>query len=257
MSFKKSLYLVAVSTVLLAMTDVVCADDIILDLTQLGSYGYIHEAEFVQFEPSSSTGTGTIDAFVRLQEDTDPPARERGYNSDDFPTKDEQMSAKTGGWTHSLQVSAAPVAVRPNGRSYREFFLDINQTPGQSLIDLVNVSLYIAPTATLTYAQFTDPAQATLVYEMNPTGEANKVLLNYSLNSGSGDGDMLLYIPTANFGPDDTQYLYFYSEFENTNDGFEEWAVSDVAYNPDVPEPATMAILAIGGMGLLIRRRRK
>jgi hypothetical protein len=87
------------------------------------------------------------------------------------------------------------------------------------------------------------------------SGGDNWVLLDYSLNGGSGQGDMLAYIPESLFeGLGD--YIYLYSRFgENspTDDGFEEWAHG--VGEPVIPEPATIFLLGAGTL-ILGRKRR-
>src|SRR5262249_57588914 len=52
--------------------------------------------------------------------------------------------------------------------------------------------------------------------------------MNYRLNSGSGAGDVLVYVPDALLTAAGGNYVYLYSRFGDTagaNAGFEEWAV--------------------------------
>jgi hypothetical protein len=52
------------------------------------------------------------------------------------------------------------------------------------------------------------------------------VLLDYRLNSGSGSGDMLMYIPESVFAGGSFVYLYsLFGELHPGNAGFQEWAV--------------------------------
>src|SRR5262249_17998963 len=60
------------------------------------------------------------------------------------------------------------------------------------------------------------------------------VQMNYRLNSGSGAGDVLVYVPDALLTAAGGNYVYLYSRFGDTagaNAGFEEWAV----LNRDAP----------------------
>jgi hypothetical protein len=99
----------------------------------------------------------------------------------------------------------------------------------------------------------------TLVYDLD-AGEDNWIILDYSLNAGSGAGDMLAYIPDSlfkdEFGYYLNDYVYLYSRFgENSlaDDGFEEWAHG--VNGPIIPEPATLLLLGLGGFALLRKRR--
>jgi hypothetical protein len=84
------------------------------------------------------------------------------------------------------------------------------------------------------------------------------VRLDYSLNSGSGQGDMFLLVPVSAFGATGAnEFVYLYSRFgennANTNNaGFEEWAVV-------VPLPSSawagLAGLGLAGIRWGLRRR--
>ncbi|MCD4823752.1 MAG: PEP-CTERM sorting domain-containing protein [Phycisphaerae bacterium] len=210
-----------------------------VDLTTLDSYGFINDARFMQLDPDSSTGTGVIDSFLRVQ----ATGTEKGYNTDGTFEYDEKNG------TRALLLSEVAV-VTINGTDYREFLLDVNETTPSKWIDLIDLTIHIeTDPAISSYASLSTP-----IYDMNPNDEGNKVLLDYSLNAGSGDGDMLAHIPRFLFGTDETKYVYLYGEFSNaTSDGFEEWAVADIAF---FPEPATICLLILGSVLLLLRRRR-
>ena len=108
-------------------------------------------------------------------------------------------------------------------------------------------------------------------------GADNSVKLDYALNSGSGSGDMLLYVPEANFATATGPYVYLYSKFglpipgdssnvsadEGSDAGFEEWAAGKkgpngtiVPITPGNPVPEPGALTSIAFAAALIRRRR-
>jgi hypothetical protein len=211
------------------------------------------------------TGTGNIDSFVRISTNN---TTEQGYNTDFRPLQfDENNSPQ---FTRDLPLSSVPIVVNPDSAtgSYYEFGLDINQngtTPGHLLsLDLVQVFYSTSPdlhnfsggyTTSCTTGSF---AGATQVYS---SGCTNNVLLDYNFESGSGQGDMFLYLPTSLFANAPAgSFVYLYSHFGaagsnyTNNDGFEEWFVrtSTPLPPPAVPEPGTLALL---GSGLAIAAR--
>jgi len=236
-----------VGLLIIAVVAVSPAHAAMLDLNTPGAWGTFDGAIFRQYSEGAG-GSGNIDAFVRIQ----GKGLQQGYNTDYRPVQfDENTSAI---FTHSLLLSEVPT-VSDNGTNYREFLLDINQD-GQNLLSLDNLEIYLEadPSIGLYPDNFT-----TLVYDLD-ADEDNWIMLDYSLNAGSGAGDMLAYIPDSffmdEFGIYLNDYVYLYSRFgENSiaDDGFEEWAHG--VGEPVIPEPGTILLLGLGSLALLRKRR--
>ena len=218
----------------------------VLDLTEPGSFGAISGAIFRQYS-DTATGSGNIDAFLRIQ----GFGIQQGYNTDyrgpGFPEFDEDSTLS---FTHSLVVGEIPI-VKSNGDYYRELLLDINQN-GENILSLDELRIALHGSADLFgySAIFSSP-----IYDLD-AGEDNWIKLDYSLNGGSGQGDMLVYLPDSLFSGAD-EYVYVYSKFgENSpaDDGFEEWAHG--VGLPVIPEPVTLLLLATGGLVILRQHRR-
>ncbi len=221
-----------------------------------GTSGVINEAIFIQVDPEHSTGTGVIQPFLRVQKKD----VEQGYNTDYKP---KEFPETTSPWTRSLELSAVPVRSL-GGTPYREFLLDINENGGgEQYLSLDKLQIFLGTAPNLTgYPS----GLGTKIWDMDdgPEGDTS-VYLDYALEAGSGDGDMLAYIPSRLFvGPGSYVYLYcmFGSEGTKQNglgasDGFEEWAVRGPGPDISVPEPGGLMLLCTGLISLFGLGRRK
>ena len=230
-----------------------------VDLTTVGSDGIINGALFQQWD-GQPTGTGVFDPFVRIQHDSPPPyGTEAGYNTDgtiEFQTKDD------GGhnWTHSLPLSLL-VPVTIDGTAYYQFALDIDETKANGgntgpLLSLDKLEIYLQDGPSVyPYSSFNDP-----IYEMDYDDGADAdewILLDYSINHGSGSGDMIANIPTSLFTGG--EYVYLYSAFGDSHngyktaadDGFEEWSARVIP----APGAILLGSIGVGLVGWLRKRR--
>ena len=192
----------------------------IIDLTTAGASATetaaIGGTFFVQQVPDQSTGTGVIEPFLRIQAN----GAEQGYNTDEKVEYD----TKAGTWTHALLLSDVPI-VNLGGTDYYQFLLDINQNSGQEneLLSLNQIQIFQAASDPGNDAETIDEsntvplisfgAAATERFRLNNAGSlTNELLLNYELNSGSGSGDMFLYVRVDAFA-NTGGYVVFYSQF--------------------------------------------
>ena len=224
----------------------------VCDLTTAGSSCTINGAIFQQIDPQS-TGTGVINSFVEIGGNTDTVS---AYNTTVNGVLNNGSSDQ---FNHALLVSELPV-VTIGGVNYYQFLLDINQTGSDPLLSLNQLQIFTSTTPN----QSGSTVSGTLVYDLG----ANVVNLDYSLNTGSGSGDMFLLVPTSVFGgASGTTNVYLFSGFgipNNNNDGFEEWAIvqstctNPLGCNPpNVPEPQALLLVGAGlvVVGAVSRKR--
>lgn len=226
----------------------------IVDITAAGSRGELGGALFVQWN-GNPTGTGIIDSFVQVTGNADVV---HAYNTTANGTLDNGSSDN---FNHELLLSEIP-SVTIDGVEYLEFLLDINQEASDPLLSLDELQIFTADTPNQSVENFNSGivnlADSTLIYDLD-AAEDSYILLDYSLNGGSGNGDMLLYVEADLFDTGQT-YVYLYSLFgenHNANAGFEEWAVQETTSSEVViPEPAGVALLGFGLLTIAWRGRR-
>ena len=204
---------------------------------------------------SQSTGTGVIDSFVRISGNT---AEVSGMNTSDRPLNQDENSSPT--FTHDITEGIVPI-VTINGVQYYEFLLDINQTNEDPFLTLEAVELCYSATGNQEIAANENDCAGTDFYSLDAGGD-NEVQLDYSDNSGSGSGDLFMYIPVPAGGIADSNFIYLWSQFgpspNDNNDGFEEWAVrtaTPISPTPDAGSTLSLLGLAMLGAGYLRRRR--
>jgi hypothetical protein len=226
------------------------------DLTVDPSSVTIRGAIFETYDLRAA-GSGVLQSFVRISSNN---TTEQGYNTSGRPVPFDENTSPT--FTHDVQLSDFPIAAI-GGVSYYEFILDINQTGSSPLLSLNSMKIFTSTTGGQTTTNIS--SLGTLRYDMDTgspggVGDAT-VTLNYNNFTGSGQADMVLYVPASSFGPP-TDFLYLYSAFgipNANNDGYEEWSHREPGPPPPpptVPLPAGAAMGLASLCGLTFMRRR-
>jgi len=254
------------------------------DLTAPGASCNVDNAIYTSVSPQPQ-GSGVIDSFVRISDGSINGDVVSGYNTSGRDLNFDENSSPT--FTHDILLAGTEVT---NG--YYVFHLDINQNGSSPLLSLDEVQIFTSSVASQDVSTFgnlhgagTLDIAGNLVYQLDATGN-NEIVLNYNINGGSGQGDMVLLVPVSAFGNVDpnTTYVYLYSAFGGmgdscigryddatppnadtpitsscaNNDGYEEW-YRVLAPAPEVPEPATLTLFGTGliALGAKLRRRTK
>jgi hypothetical protein len=254
---------------LFALAPAAAKAEYVIDLTKNNTTsGTDGVAQFVRTD-QQPTGTGYIDPFVRIQ----MTGTEKGYNTDgtaQFNTKD----AGGTNWDHSVLVSDLQAVTLADGKQYYQFLLDVNEqgSPSGQLLSMNDLQIWLGKTGNLDNWNTTTGgfgASSVMAYQMDNNGLGDETVnLNYKFASGSGSGDLFVYIPKALIDANAGQYpyLYLYSAFGNpysSDAGFEEWATftktDKTTTNNPVPAPpsAVLAGLALGGLAFRRVFRRK
>jgi len=226
-----------------------------------------------------STGTGIFDPFLRTNPGNKDPSS--GWNTDAASQDWAQLNDADDAWTSALLSNTLAVTGR-NGDPYIVFTVDINQqgTPDDatSLLSLSHFELYSCPTATntslSTCTSFFNLFGGAVTYD-SVTGrpiisDTTWVDFDYRNHTGSGDGDIKIYIPLGVFAG----YSGYISLLDGwgtpgayqDNDGFQEWAaltggsecpVGSTACDVTVPEPASLMLFGLAAFAGACRVRRR
>jgi hypothetical protein len=228
----------------------------VLDLGTNGS-GFIGGAYF-DVNRDRPTGTGVYNPFLTLQAN----GSEQGYNSStpNFDTKREPQ------WNHEIRFSDLQQTTI-NGTAYFGFSVDINEPNGGNMSTISLESLKLFTSSTLQNSTSTNSSGnfsgslGTLRYNLD-AGTNNTVIYN-DQQSGSGSGDIDIFIPVSAFaGTKSTDYVYMYQFWggadTTTEGGFEETRL--IAGVTPIPEmsalfPIVGLVVAVGSTHVLRRRR--
>jgi len=227
----------------------------VIDLGSSGSGSITNQYGTALFQTNNDhpTGTGVYNPFLTVQNSP----WEQGYNSSvgNFDTKREPQ------WNHEIKFSDLQ-ATTINGVQYFGFSVDVNEPGGNKAgISLDGLSIWtsaMTQSSTSTDANgFFNGSLGTLRYDMG----ANTVLYN-DQNTGSGGGDINIYIPISAFaGANANDFVYMYQRWGNADasqGGFEETAlIRGLAPVPEMSAlfPIVGLIVAVGSTSLLRRRR--
>ncbi len=175
--------------------------------------------QYVMFEhvrPTTATGTGLIDSFLKLS--AGQSGVEQGYNTDASLGGDPVL-ADVFNTTHSLSLASLPL-VTVAGKGYREFWLDVNEQDEYLSLDKLQIFLGDDPALT-GYPGFGGRAQEVFNMDVDLAAadatDGAWIGLQY-LYAGSGQGDYRFFIPQDLFqsvldAHPTYQYVYLYSKF--------------------------------------------
>jgi hypothetical protein len=274
---KRLLTFVVASAAALVLAAPASADTYI-DLQTAGNTGTAGGAVYTQ--GSFGSGTGVFPAFSRVQQN----GNEEGMSTT------ANILNNTSDNTHNFSILKSDLGiVNVGGTDYYQFNLDINEAGGQQgnqYLSLDDLEIWTQNAAIDADGNATSypPPGGDLRYDLSATG--TRVLMDFSLATGSGTSDVTVLIPVAFLVLDaGSDNVYLYSSFGHltnclttatggpagaeaakckspadytSSDGFEEWnfraASGSTTFVPD--GGSTLGLLGLGMLSLGYLRRR-
>lgn len=211
-----------------------------------------------RFQHTNSKHSST-DAFLTTQNDHDGDGYVAAFNGASANPTGNPEAIFGGGKTHTIQLGDIPTTT---DGFFRVFLFDANQNQSEvdDHVDIEMLKVYTSSLGTLTDLTQLGTSLAPQVYDMDSFKDYT---LRVDGSVGTGGADMNFYLPNSVFsgpGVNNSTFIYLYYQYTNFNDGPDAWMLDrDFTYtNPEVPEPASMALWFAGGTaGLIWRNRRK
>lgn len=256
--------------------------------TYLGADLNLYRGAVIDGAILSQAGIGSGSGAYRRLFQLGGESTVNGYNRGVPKQGSEFDESVPGGFDPVVRLSDL---VPNNG--YYQFTLDINE-PGSGTnryLSIDEAQIWVGGLLDpdpLPNTEAEIPALGTKVWDLqeNPIGGSrNDILLDFSINTGSGTDDMHLFVPTDLFvGFDQESFLYLYAKhgqlgepggtegnsydgFTQDQGGFEEWATftTDSTSPPapfvppisEIPEPSPVIFLLAGLAAVTLVRRRR
>jgi hypothetical protein len=241
----------------------------VYDLTANSSVSVdtIYGTAIFQTDATKPAGSGFLDNMGDVFLTIHDKGVEEGYNTNAQPAPfDVQRDGNR--FNNGLKLSDLTVVTGNGGQTYFAFLIDINEpnSTSTSMISLDSLKIYTSEVANQSTTNVDSLGEKRFDLDL----PQDSYIKYNDLNSGSGEGDIMFFIPTTAFFQDGylgqsaasmDDYIYLYAKFGTniaanstlTQGGYEEfWTAKDVAA---VPEPSAIIPL-IGVLGAAIGMHR-
>lgn len=239
--------------------------------------GFINGALFRDPSVEGSAGSGTFRDLYRVSPPSGPNnVMEEGYNRPGI-----MHTSVPNGFNPYLRMTDL---IQDASQSSYIFVVDLNESNNATdrYLSVDDLKIWVGGTTDPAVLPNTLAATMTMfgtpVYDMSPAGQQNFALLDATLSSGSGGGDLFVFVPKSYFpqNADPNAFVYIYTRMGTYTGapGFGAGATQEQISIPGksinsgstvstitsglvtIPEPSTFAGLLAAGLFGLVRRRR-
>lgn len=239
--------------------------------------GFINGALFRDPSVDGSAGSGTFRDLYRIS----PPNGQANVVEEGYNRPAVMNTSVPNGFDPYLRMSDL---IQDASQSSYIFVVDLNESNSATdrFLSVDDLKIWVGGTTDPVTLPNTLAATMTElgvpVFDMNPSGQQNFALLDATLSSGSGGGDLFVFVPKSFFpqNADPNAFVYIYTKMGSYTGapGFGAGATQEQISIPGksistggtvstitsglavIPEPSTFAgVLAAGLIGLVRRRR--
>jgi hypothetical protein len=239
--------------------------------------GFINGALFRDPSVGGSAGSGTFRDLYRIS----PPNGQDNVIEEGYNRPGVLDTSVPNGFDPYLRMADL---IQDASQSSYIFVVDLNESNSATdrYLSVDDLKIWVGGTTDPAVLPNTLAATMTQLgvpaFDMNPAGQQNFALLDATLSSGSGGGDLFVFVPKAYFpqNADPNAFVYIYTKMGSYTGapGFGAGATQEQVSIPGksistggtvstitsglttIPEPSTFAGLLAAGLFGLVRRRR-